>query len=37
MVQRIEIGLTKIAMLLGLPTERSVRVLEPIVVILSRA
>ena len=35
-VQRIEIGPTEVAVVLRLPTETSARVLEPIVVILSR-
>jgi hypothetical protein len=36
-VQRIEIGLTNIAIVLRLPTEVSVRGVEPILVTLSRA
>jgi site-specific DNA recombinase len=36
-VQRIEIGPMNIAIVLRLPTEKSVRVLEPIIVTLSRA
>jgi len=35
-VQRIEIGPTKVAVVLRLPTETSARVLEPVVVTLSR-
>ena len=36
-VQRIEIGPAKVAIVLRLPVERSVRGLEPIIVTLSRA
>jgi site-specific DNA recombinase len=36
LVQRIEIGPTKVAVVLRLPTETSARALEPIMVTLSR-